>query len=619
MDRQKIKKKFDIKSQKSGFLLILAAVLSISVILFSHTKQDYESKIKQINENGFAKVRLLAQIPYDQLVHKNGENRVFALTEYNLRDPNFAYSAVTNLNGYTEVSVSNSNVLVPFLKPPADPSSWLAVKKLGVGSNGKTILDFHAPIFSNGELKGFFRIGYYEPAFGLEFEAISSYAPELLLLLLITTLAIYFVRRNTASIESIGNKIENAIEQNQFSKLEINPSGELTQFMGNFNKFMSSVQNRISDLNTNNRELEAASKLLTYQQTKIISVLHALPEGMIVFDESGNISFTNTKVLALFRATNEEELSNDLSWCDNKKVRSLLARIKANTLGNYINENIEFVPDSTPDRTYMANAYPLYSGKEEHVIKGTMVLFRDVTEEKMAKNARGEFIAHVAHELKNPLNVLSMYSESLLREDGESYEFRIEAVNVIQDEVERLTLLISNLLNITKIEMGSLEVERQRTKLRDLLVDIHETFKRFENDKNIKIELDVPNEVSSLYVDKDLIRIAINNLLTNAIKYSNNGGKISLSVEEIGNQVKIYVRDEGIGIAPEEQALIFDRFYRSESEDVRARVGHGLGLSLVRDIVHLHNGRVEVNSELNKGTEFIISLENNMEMLGKAV
>ena len=126
-----------------------------------------------------------------------------------------------------------------------------------------------------------------------------------------------------------------------------------------------------------------------------------------------------------------------------------------------------------------------------------------------------------------------MYSETLQREEGQSAEFRTEAVNVIHDEVERISMLINNLLSITKIEMGSLNLERQHVKLRDLLEDIFETNKRNGRVKELNFKMDVPREMSPLYVDKDLLRIAINNLLTNAIKYSDEKVAVKLSAEQL--------------------------------------------------------------------------------------
>ena len=247
------------------------------------------------------------------------------------------------------------------------------------------------------------------------------------------------------------------------------------------------------------------------------------------------------------------------------------------------------------------------------------MVFRDITAEKLAKNSSGEFVAHVSHELKTPLNVLAMYSEMLQGEEGNREQFRIEAANVIHDEVERLTLLINNILSITKIESGSISIERKRVKLRDLLQDAFDACARGGQDKHLDFQLDLPRELGPVALDKDLVRIAINNLLTNAIKYSNENGVVRMSVEETDMAVRISVSDEGIGIPPEEQEKIFEKFYRSHSEEVSSRNGHGLGLSLAREIVQLHHGTLTVNSTPGKGSEFIVEFNKEAGLLRQAV
>jgi signal transduction histidine kinase len=212
-----------------------------------------------------------------------------------------------------------------------------------------------------------------------------------------------------------------------------------------------------------------------------------------------------------------------------------------------------------------------------------------------------------------------MYAEMLAGEDGEAKETRVEAVNVINDEVERLSMLVKNLLNITKIEMGSVSLDRQRVKLVDLLKDVLESVGRGGRAAGMELTLDLPHELSPVSVDKDLFRIAVNNLLTNAIKYNRPDGKVTLAAEETREEIRIVVRDQGIGICPEETQRIFEKFFRSEDEQVRQKTGHGLGLPLARDIVELHHGRIEVQSEPGEGSEFAIRLKKNLGLVQEAI
>ena len=607
-------------SQRLGFMVIVASLLAASAIMYLLLNNMHATRIEQIRTQGIELVRLISEIPYYQLVPNDGHRGTLELIKYNEGDPNFAYGAIVDKNGSLITSAAISGLIIPKLKPPADPSNWLAEKKLILESQNKHIIEFHAPLIEKGELLGYARLGFHEPKFGLTLGQIPFLASISLPIFLIAALFLYLIKREIQPLKVAGIQINDLVNQGSFKQVDIRASGELSDFIQKFNEFVRLAQSRISELESNKNDLVASSKLLTYKQSKIESVLQALPEAVLVFDESGNVSFINSKVASLLNIPADEILNDEISsWSSNPNVMKYINKIKNNPTSNYPAERIEFKPENSPDKSISIKAFPLFSPKETRHVYGTLVLFQDVTEENLAKQARGEFVAHVAHELKTPLNVLAMYSETLQREEGQSAEFRAEAVNVIHDEVERISMLINNLLSITKIELGSLSLERQHVKLRDLLVDIFETIKRNGRAKELQFQIDVPKEMSPLYIDKDMLRIAINNLLTNAIKYSNKNGVVTLSAEQIDNSVYIKIRDTGIGISVDDQHYIFDKFYRSNDKETRERTGHGLGLSLAKDIVKLHHGSLKVQSEKDKGSEFTIILENNSSMLERAV
>jgi signal transduction histidine kinase len=210
--------------------------------------------------------------------------------------------------------------------------------------------------------------------------------------------------------------------------------------------------------------------------------------------------------------------------------------------------------------------------------------------------------------LKSPLNVLGLYSEALLSDTGKSEEFRIEAANVIAAEVDRLSSLITGLLNMTQIENGSLTPDRGLVKLREVAESAFDEARHSANDKNYKFEFDAPKEMSPVFIDKDLIRIALTNLLSNAVKYNSDGGEVRLTIEETEDAVQVRVADSGIGISEEEAPRIFKKFYRSPDERVQSINGHGLGLALTKQIIELHHGSLTLDHDRAFGTEFIVNL-----------
>ena len=197
-------------------------------------------------------------------------------------------------------------------------------------------------------------------------------------------------------------------------------------------------------------------------------------------------------------------------------------------------------------------------------------------------------------------------------------ELRVEAGNVISDEVERVTALINNMLSMSRIEMGNVQIERRRTRLGDLLGDIWESVGQRLEEDGLRCSLELPGDLSAVNIDKEMLRVAINNLLTNAVKYNRPGGEVVLGAEENDEQLRIYVRDTGLGISEEDQACIFEKFYRSSNDDVSAVRGHGLGLALTKDIVQMHLGEISVTSEPGVGSEFSIYLKKTPTLMKEA-
>ena len=196
--------------------------------------------------------------------------------------------------------------------------------------------------------------------------------------------------------------------------------------------------------------------------------------------------------------------------------------------------------------------------------------------------------------------------------------FRSEAINTVCDESRRAAALINNLLNISRIEAGSIVIDRQRVRLAELLADCMEQLQHTGASRDLRLQVSVPPELPPVELDKDLLRIALNNLLTNAAKYNRAGGEIILSAEETDERIVITVQDSGIGIPAADLPRIFDKFYRSADREAVARGGHGLGLYLARQIVELHQGQIEVTSQTGQGTRVTLSFRKPHVLLRAA-
>jgi signal transduction histidine kinase len=183
-----------------------------------------------------------------------------------------------------------------------------------------------------------------------------------------------------------------------------------------------------------------------------------------------------------------------------------------------------------------------------------------------------------------------------------------------------MALLINNMLNISKLETGAMAIDSQRVNLRDLLRDSFESLRQSAVGRGLEFRIEVPPNLGLVSLDKDLFRIALNNLLSNAIKYNRPGGHVTLAAEETDDgYLNVFVRDAGIGIAQEQRERIFEKFYRVGGAAAAPCSGHGLGLYLAKQIVELHHGRIEVQSEPGKGTEFRIQVKKQTAAYQEAV
>jgi signal transduction histidine kinase len=161
---------------------------------------------------------------------------------------------------------------------------------------------------------------------------------------------------------------------------------------------------------------------------------------------------------------------------------------------------------------------------------------------------------------------------------------------------------------MARIEAGVVSLNRQRTRTPEYLRDIFESASRSARHEDLDFQVELSDAVTQIHVDKELLRVAINNLISNAIKYNRNGGRIVLSLRESDETISIEVRDTGVGIAPEEQEQIFDKFFRLPGAEAGPRSGHGLGLALAKQIVELHGGEIRVESTVGEGSQFTIVL-----------
>lgn len=609
-----------LKTDRIGLVIVLASLSAMAAIGYMVFKYQHQERLANIRAQGVSLVRALSGVPYDQLAPGGKQQGVLPVLRHSAKGDDFAYLSIVDRAGTRINEMAAPGIIVPAAKIPVEPSAWLGEAQLDELPNRPRMIEFYAPLLDAGDLRGFVRLGYRFPPYGLDMRQLPFFAAVCLPVFLLAPLFHFLLRREVRPVRAASQEIGRLIDEDNFRELKISASGELGDFMQRFNHFVEIAGTRITGLEQDQKRLITSTKLLEYRKNRVESVLETLPEAVLILDESGAITFANQKMAAMFNVSLQVILTQPpQQWCDNPDILQLLARHQAGTGTRSFTDTIRFNVQSLNDVAIVTKTYPLFSPSVAATAVGTLIIFRDETQEALARQARSDFVGHLSHELKSPLNVLGMYSESLLSEAGQSEEFRVEAANVIAEEVARLSSLINGLLSMTQIETGSLTPDKSLVRIRDVARAAFDEAKHMAADKDFTFKFDVPKEMSPILVDKDLIRIALTNLLSNAVKYNRSGGVVGMTIEETEDAIQIRIADSGIGISEAESAKVFEKFYRSSDERVQGIGGHGLGLALTRQIVELHHGSLSLNHERTEGAEFIINLWKETSAVKQAI
>jgi len=242
------------------------------------------------------------------------------------------------------------------------------------------------------------------------------------------------------------------------------------------------------------------------------------------------------------------------------------------------------------------------------ILFGGYLLWRDTRREVHIAELRSQFVASVSHELKTPLTAIRMFAEIMQNSDSVDSETRAECVDTIINESERLTRLLNNVLDFSRIEHGQKTYHLEPTRLSEVVASAAKTMQYPLAEQGFDLRMDIDDEIPPVYVDRDALKQAILNLLTNAMKYSGQSRDIRLRLFRENGDALIQVADRGIGIPTREQSRIFEKFYRVPVRENQSISGTGLGLALVAHIVRGHGGTIQVESSPGAGSTFSIRL-----------
>jgi two-component system, OmpR family, phosphate regulon sensor histidine kinase PhoR len=336
------------------------------------------------------------------------------------------------------------------------------------------------------------------------------------------------------------------------------------------------------------------------QSGEAARLLDAVASAIAHVDAEGKIVYANSMMAGICGTESSSDLIGK-PFSETVKIPrpSELSVESSSTLAN---DTEWSVADGSSSRSLRGQRRSMPNGSE------SVWTIRDVTQQRLAESMREKFLTAATHEFRTPLANIRAYAESLDMGHDIDPEARKHFYNVIQSESQRLSQLVDDLLDISRMQAGALSLDRNEIDLRRLVEEAASKIQGQATDKQQQLRVEFPPKFPKLAGDKNMLSAALVNLLGNAVKYTPEGGKISFRVDANSRFVQFSVSDTGIGIAPEELSDVFDRFFRSEDDRVQTISGSGLGLSLVQEVARLHGGDVYVESVLNQGSTFRIEI-----------
>ncbi|WP_186576888.1 cell wall metabolism sensor histidine kinase WalK [Aquibacillus kalidii] len=356
--------------------------------------------------------------------------------------------------------------------------------------------------------------------------------------------------------------------------------------------------------NDMNDKLHMATLTTEEERRKLSSVLSNMSDGVIATDEEGSITLMNEPAADLIGKNFEEIKGHNL-------VEVLQLEDKIVDLKGFQDAGSIIIDASDEEQFFLIKANFSIVQDERENFTGLITVLSDVTEQEKVERERREFVSNVSHELRTPLTTMRSYLEALTDGAWEDKEIAPRFLDVTQNETERMIRLVNDLLQLSKMDHKEQSLYKERVNITSFF---HHIIDRFEMNQLEKIGIvrELPKENVFMWLDKDKITQVIDNIISNAIKYSPEGGVITFKAEKEKHRLTVSISDQGLGIAREKLDKIFDRFYRVDKARSRELGGTGLGLAISKEIIEAHNGKIWATSKEGEGTtiNFTLPLTN---------
>ena len=473
------------------------------------------------------------------------------------------------------------------------PSSYQYVKE----ATNSRVLKNISPIYSmdnTGTLIGVLVMeSNIESVYSQMSQTVSIFLNASVVAIIITiVLAVIISRGITRPISEMRRQTANIADGDYSGKVTVYGADELGELAETINDLSYKVKD--------------AQETTESERQRLDSVLRHMTDGVLATDRRGKIIIINSRAMDLLSISQDKAIGQSIM-----KVLKLGEKFTFRQLLETQDELILNIPTDDQD-TILRGEFSVIQ-RESGFISGLVCVLSDITEQEKVEQERRSFVSNVSHELRTPLTSVKSYTESLIDGAWEDEEIAPEFLKVISTETDRMIRMITDLLNLSRMDQGKQDLNREFVSINELVAHIIDRFEmvlKSEQYRNKKytIERDFTQRTLWVEIDQDKFIQVIDNIMNNAIKYSPDGGKITCKLMETHNSVVISITDEGLGIPRKDIGHVFDRFYRVDKARARSMGGTGLGLAISKEVVQLHGGKIWVTSVENKGSTFFISL-----------
>lgn len=409
-------------------------------------------------------------------------------------------------------------------------------------------------------------------------------ASAALALLLSTLIGFLFARTITVPIKNLAQKARLIADGDFEQRIEAKSEDEIGELTKDFNHMAVELKETLNEIGN--------------EKSKIEAILMHMTDGVMAFDQNGSIIHINPAA--------QKILKSDFNG---KSFDEIFSGLNAGvSLGEFI-----YLDDTVKERKIeiektFVKLYFVSFKSETGETGGIIVVLQDITEQQRLDNMRREFVANVSHELRTPLTTIKSYVETLLDGAIDDRDISNQFLEVIETETNRMTRLVKDLLELSKMDYQQIEWKREHISLDNLIRELVRKISIEAKNKNQTLEYFMTSSVPDILADRDRIEQVLLNIISNAIKYTGEGGKISVYLGKVHNGAYVKVVDNGIGIPEKDLPRIFERFYRVDKARTRESGGTGLGLSIAKEIIEAHGGSIVIESKIGMGTEVVVNL-----------